>query len=346
VHPRTAGRIDWVDYVKGICIILVVMVQATLGAEADAGREGWLHTVVEFSRPFLMPAFFLIAGLFLARVIDRDWRDYLDRKVVHFAYFYVLWVTVHFAFKAPGMAAANGWSAVTMANFQAFIEPHGTLWFIYLLPIFFVVTKLARGLSPLIVWIVAAMLEIAHVQTGWTLVDEFASRYVYFYTGYFLAAYVFELAEGLRERAAGTVIGLALWIFVNATLVHVGIAGLPFFSLTLGFVGIGAVVAAAALMTRSDVFKPIRYCGRHSIVIYLAFFVPIVMVQTKLPPLFASAGIALDPGTLALFASFAGVAGALACYWAVRRTFLKFLFVRPALFKLRPMRRPVLQPAE
>ena len=31
-------------------------------------------------QPFRMPDFFLISGLFLARVIDRDWRDYLDRR--------------------------------------------------------------------------------------------------------------------------------------------------------------------------------------------------------------------------------------------------------------------------
>jgi uncharacterized membrane protein YcfT len=32
--------------------------------------------------------------LFLFRVIDRDWRIYLDRKVVHFAYFYMLWLVI------------------------------------------------------------------------------------------------------------------------------------------------------------------------------------------------------------------------------------------------------------
>lgn len=41
----------------------------------------------------------------MARVIGRPWRAYLDTKVVHFAYFYVLWVTIQFAFKAPGIAA-------------------------------------------------------------------------------------------------------------------------------------------------------------------------------------------------------------------------------------------------
>ena len=66
------GRVDWVDYAKGFCIVMVVMMHSTLGVEAEAGREGFMHYVVAFATPFRMPDFFMISGLFLARVIDRD----------------------------------------------------------------------------------------------------------------------------------------------------------------------------------------------------------------------------------------------------------------------------------
>ena len=105
-----------------------------------------MHTVVAFAKPFRMPDFFLISGLFLAQVIDRDWRTYLDRKVVHFVYFYLLWTALQFAFKAPLFAQENGVAGTAWLYVESFWEPFGTLWFIYLLPIFFVVTKLARGL--------------------------------------------------------------------------------------------------------------------------------------------------------------------------------------------------------
>ena len=120
------SRVDWVDYAKGFCIVMVVMMHSTLGVEQAAGREGWMHAVVAFARPFRMPDFFLISGLFLARVIDRDWRDYLDKKVMHFAYFYVLWVTIQFAFKAP-MFAEMDWRGVGLSYLESFIEPFGTL---------------------------------------------------------------------------------------------------------------------------------------------------------------------------------------------------------------------------
>ena len=95
-------RVDWVDYAKGICIILVVMMHSTLGVEKAAGELSWLNGFIEWARPFRMPDFFLISGLFLASRIDRPWRQYLDTKLVHFAYFYILWMTIQFAMKSCG----------------------------------------------------------------------------------------------------------------------------------------------------------------------------------------------------------------------------------------------------
>src|SRR5689334_5111900 len=93
-------RVAFVDYAKGLCIIMVVMMHSTLGVEKAAGAEGWMHDLVAFALPFRMPDFFLISGLFLANVIDRDWRTYLDRKVLHFAYFYGLWAVIQWAMKS------------------------------------------------------------------------------------------------------------------------------------------------------------------------------------------------------------------------------------------------------
>ena len=132
----TTSRVEWVDYAKGICILLIIMLHSTLGVEAAIGEEGWLNPVAAFAKPFRMPDFFLIAGLFLARAIDRDWRHYLDKKVVHYVYFYILWLILNFAFKAPSMATELGWGGVGELFLLSFIEPFGVLWFIYVLPIF------------------------------------------------------------------------------------------------------------------------------------------------------------------------------------------------------------------
>lgn len=338
--PRT--RVDWVDHAKGFCIVFVVMMHSTLGVEAAAGHEGWMHYLVAFARPFRMPDFFLISGLFLALVIDRDWSTYVDRKVVHFAYFYVLWVTIQFAFKAPGLAAEHGWGGTFGLYLEAFVQPFGTLWFIYLLPIFFVTTKLLRGVPPLAVWLVAAALEIAPIDTGWVIVDEFASRFVYFYSGYILARQIFALAAGVQSRPLLAAAGLLAWALLNGLLVAAHWAELPFVSLALGILGASAVVSIASLLAKTEIFNALRYCGRHSLVIYLAFFLPMAASRSVL----LKTGILTDLGTISVLVTASGVIGALCIYWALRVTSLRVLFERPARFWLVPKPRMTLQPAE
>ncbi len=207
----------------------------------------------------------MISGLFLAQVcIDRDWRTYLDRKVVHFFYFYLLWMTLQFVVKAPVMIAADGAHQVARLYLLSLIDPFGTLWFIYQLPIFFVVVKLARRVPVALIWGVGAALEIAHIQTGWMVIDEFAARFVYFYTGYILAKQVFAFTANAQTKPWLALGGLALWGVFNGVMVHAGYAPLPFFSLALGLIGAAAVATISALMALHDVFRPLRCCGRNS----------------------------------------------------------------------------------
>jgi uncharacterized membrane protein YcfT len=337
------GRVDWVDYAKGICIVMVVMMHSVLGVELAAGQTGFMHLVVMFAKPFRMPDFFLISGLFLSVVIDRDWRLYLDRKVVHFAYFYVLWVTIQFGFKAPGFAAETSWAHVGTLYLESFIEPFGTLWFIYLLPVFFVVTKAARKLPPLLIWVVLALLESAHVATGWTVIDEFCARFVYFYSGYLFADYVFALSDRARAQPRLALAGLALWALLDGGLVAAGLSEWPIVSLLLGLCGACAIVIIGTLLARAHWLNFLRFCGEHSIVIYLAFFLPMAATRTFL----LRSGLIPDIGAVSLVVTVVGVLGALAIWRAALAAGANFLFERPAAFWIAPKKpQAALQPAE
>src|SRR5690606_21873915 len=264
---EAASRVGWVDTAKGICIIFVVMMHSTLGVGLAMGAEGWMHHVVAFARPFRMPDFFLISGLFLGLVIDRPWLRYIDRKVVHFLYFYILWLTIQFALKAPGMAMENGMAAPFVQYLHAFIQPFGTLWFVYILPIFFVLTRMLKSLPVWFVLTCAAIFEILPIHTGWMLIDEFCARYVYFFVGYALAARIFALADWAAANRTASILLLVLWALVNAALVfspvpwslefavqplgaaegEAGLAALPYVSLALGAAGARAMVTVRGL---------------------------------------------------------------------------------------------------
>lgn len=331
------GRVGWVDTAKGICIVLVVMMHATLGVGEAMGGEGFMHWVVAYARPFRMPDFFLVSGLFLARVIDRDWRTYGDRRVVHFAYFYLLWLVIQSALKF------NQVSGGTLSGFAehlavALVEPFSTLWFIYLLTVFSVVTKLLRGVRPGLLLAVAAMLEILPIETGWTLLDEFCGRWVYFLTGYILAPHIFALAGWAARHVRPALVGLTVWAVVNGVFAltpsglarYPTLATLPFASLTLGALGAMAIVTMAALLAPHAAARPFTYAGRHSIAIYLAFFLPMAATRAVL----VRFGVIDDIGVAAALVTAVAVVAPLVFERLVRHTPAAFLFRRPEAFHI------------
>ncbi len=339
-----SARIDWIDHARGLCVVLVVMLYATEWVHDATGRQGWLDHVAEFARPFRMPDLFLISGLLLSRTIARPWADYLDRKVLHFAYFYVLWLSLAFLLLGPLMAPREGWQAVQWSYLHSFVRPFYWLWFIYMLPFFFVVAKLGVRVPVALMWTAAAALHVAELETGVKVLDKFAQYYVFFYTGYAFAPLAFRIAGAAAARRGVALGALALWAGLEAHAVFAGYSGLPLLSLALAFTGVAAVIAAAALMSRSAFFTPLRYCGEHSIVIYLAFFAPAMAMRVAL----TRTGLIDDVGAMGLLVALAGVLGALAVFWAVRQTRFRFLFERPGWARLtseRNRRRPAVSRA-
>ncbi|MGH6873722.1 MAG: acyltransferase family protein [Aestuariivirgaceae bacterium] len=331
---ETASRIDWVDYSKGICIVLVVMMHSTLGVENALGAQSWLHGFIEWARPFRMPDFFMLSGLFLASRIDRPWRAYIDTKLLHFAYFYVLWMTIQFALKAQSLYAGSTLVEILIAYAWGFIDPYATLWFIYLLAVFFLVVKALRWAPPVAILLVGAVLEMLPIETGNILLDEFAARFIYFYAGYLFASRIFAFADTIASAPPAALLAVfAAWACLNFWLVETGAAPLPLVSLALGFAGSASVVAAGVLLLRSRWADALRYCGENSIVIYLAFV--LFMAPSRI--LLIKSGLIADPGIVSLAVTAAGIIGPLILFRIIGSTPLRFLFIRPAIFRLTPL---------
>lgn len=344
--PIETRRVAWVDYAKGICIVLVAMLHATLDIQRDRGSEGWMGHVVAFARPFRMPDFFLIAGLFLTNTIDRPWRTFLDKKVLHFGYLYVLWATLGYALFVGRDAMKDGqsWQQVAAAYPMILVDPIGSLWFIHSLALYFLIARLTRRVPLWLMLALCAALQSLPVSTGWFFTDEFARRFVYFYAGFRLAPRVFQLAAWATTHRAGLLAYLAGWGVVNQLLVAAGLATLPGVSLALGFCGAMAVVFTAVLLSQLAGTGALRDLGANSLAVYLGYFVSL-RLASKLPET-----LIRDAGMAVLALTLAGILGALALRWASMHAGLAFLYHRPAWAHLpseprRPRPRPAVDPA-
>jgi len=333
----SGSRIDWIDYGKGFCIILVVMMHGTLGVEGALQARGWFGELVEFARPFRIPAFFLLSGLLLSRTIDKPWPAYLDRKVAHFAYFYLLWLAISVAVKSGevGIACAP-------ARFlTGLVEPIGTLWFIYILPLFFIVTKLART-QPALIMAGALVLALAAPQTGWTVPDEFAARYVFFLAGYLGVRHATALADWAAQNAGKALATLFAWGVVMAAVTFTGLGGYLAQSrvdaLALGLAGAAALIVASSLLAERGLLRVIRVFGENSLPVYLAFFLPMAATRT----LIVKYAPQMDPTIAAALVTMAALIVPLLIERMTRGTPLGFLFLRPGAFHLsrQPKRAP------
>ncbi len=331
--PRADSRIGWVDYAKGLCILLVVMFHTVNHYENAVGETGWMRWMVDFSKPFRMPDFFLVSGLFLARTINAPLRDFIDRKVFHFAYFYLLWLTITLVITDNDVLRANPVEWVRMFAWHI-IQPVGTLWFVHMLAIFYIFTRAIRSAPAWAVLAVAGGLQIAH-QGGWLDTPSFAlSRamdyYVFFFFGYTASTFVFAFAEQARGRRLETIGVLAAWGVGNWWLTQQGVHFIPGAGLLMGFAGALAVIQLSVLLAQTNMAGAIRYCGKNSIVIYLTFFFPMLALERTL----AKVQVIPDTGLACAIIIAMSVALPLAFHAMIKRTPLIALYVRPDWAKL------------
>jgi uncharacterized membrane protein YcfT len=322
-----AKRHAWVDYAKGICIIGVVTFYVGDYMHENLGSRGWMQYWIDFARPFRMPDFFLLSGLFLARVIDRPWRDYLDKKVVHYLYFYVLWTAIFFGVKVftetTGIVEPK--PEGTLLEW-IFVRPFNMLWFIQMLPIMFLVTRLLRPVPVWVVLPVAALLQMFPIYADWVQVEHFCVRYVFFYIGYSLAAHIFRFADWTKENRGLALAGFLAWVVVNFLVTSTGYGNKPGISLILGAAGIAGVITAGTMLSRISWMDWLRYLGQHSIVTYLGFFMPMsamILVAQRVQT-------GLDLGTIGAIISTVSILSAMVLFWLTRNTWFKILFARPA----------------
>ena len=331
-------RHDWVDAAKGISIILVVMMYAAHNVGKYTGEIGVLHYAVGFATPFRMPEFFLISGLFLARVIGRNWKAYGDRRILHYFYFYAVWAAINIVLKVGIAGQDVGGMLAGLAT--ALVQPYGVLWFIYMLAVFSAVAKLAwQFRAPhWLVLAVAAGLQLAPIDTPSYVVTQFCAHFVFFYLGYAAAPHVFRIVERAVARPALAVAGLAVWAIVEAYLVfwpdgktlpldmQMGYAAFPPLHLALAVIGAVALCIASALLLKLPFMGWLRWIGAHSLVIYLAFTLPMSGIRIVAMRLGFT-----DTSLLSCAVLFGSIVACVVFYMLVKRLGIgTFLFERPA----------------
>ncbi len=323
-------RVDWVDAVKGLTIILVVMKHTTFGTAAAIGETPyWFNLLCEWTIPFRMPLFFLVAGLFAQKALRAPLRPFIDSKILHFLYFYLLWSVIQIGIKIA-LPHEGAWEVTYKDLLLIPLEPFGLLWFIYALAVFFAFMRFARDVRPAIVIFFATALYFTRLHTGWTIPDETAQRFIYFVLGVYGAPYVFAMADWAIAHARPAIasgVGLLALVALIAFTPALDWRVLEFAAAIFGAAGAIMLVALAAARGFA---KPLAFVGSRSLYVFLAFFLPMAVTRV----LEIRLGFH-NPDLMTLGELVMAVTMPLLVQHLLKETPLRFLFERPDALKLK-----------
>lgn len=230
-------------------------------------------------------------------------------------------------FVPPDFMSALGQYAYFIA------QPFTSLWFITMLPIYFVVTRLTNGFSRPFMLVAATALFIFRLDTGVRLIDNFGKFYIFFLFGYFFAQQIFAIADWLFRRPVVAIVFLLAWLVSNIWVTKLFWSAWDdhlIMLLVAGIAGVLALIALSQLMAVAPGFQWLSYLGANSITVYLGFYIPMLFTG------FVARRIHLD-----LHTNFSSILVWLFCISApvllhllVRGTRLDFIFHRPRCFRL------------
>lgn len=334
------ARLAWIDVAKGFCLLAVVTLYTTTHVTEGLGRGSWMQAWVAFAAPFRMPDFFFVSGLLLGRVIDRPWRDYLDRKVLHYLWFFFVWSALYFALRTVTGVVPEGARGAEFVKSMTW-GPFAMLWFIQMLPLYLLLARLLRRLPWPWVLAGAAVWHWLPIDTPWTQVDRAGERFVFFYAGYALAPWVLRFATWVAawpRQAWGLI---AAWALGNGTAVAAGGSHQHPMPLLLGLAGAMGVIAVSVQLQDRAAGRWLQAVGARSLPIFLGFLLPMSALNRAW--LSISAGTpwrAFDAGLLALLLAAASIGLALLAWRLLRASRLSWLYVRPAWARCASRRAP------
>ncbi|ANS42313.1 acyltransferase family protein [Serratia inhibens] len=325
-------REAWVDYAKGIGIILVVFGHVNRGLYSANIHlsESFYQLTDSVIYSFHMPLFFFLSGLFFVQSLDRKGKtSFIISKVDTIVYPYILWSLIQGTVEVVLSRYTNN-SANLADVLTLFSQPRAQFWFLYALFMVFVLATLLYNKNKFN-YILPALIVIS------------AGLYVYqnslsqaFHLGYIIKFMIFFLLGALAIRYSAFIgrigMGTGLIALVAFALLEWGFhdyLGLTYtdvgvFSLILAVVAIAFIICLSVLLAKADIAW-LRRLGELSMVIYLMHILAasgLRIILTKFLHV-NNWSVHVIAGTLI------GLIAPIIAYYVIQRLHLNFLLERP-----------------
>lgn len=268
-------RADWVDYAKGIGIILVVYGHVARGLyNAGVALPEPIYRLIDsIVYSFHMPLFFFLAGLFFYDSFSkRGGQKLVFNKLDTVFYPYLLWSLTQGSIEVILSNYTNG--EVIFSEVLALLwSPRAQFWFLYALFTIFVVSSVVFSLvskkfSLLAFFIAAILYLLQSILPQFTIGNYLYQNLVFFYFGLIFTIYF--RTDGHPVTRSLIILSIAFiaaqWVFhisMSLTYLDRGIASLLIALISILF------IAALSIWISEKKFKALAFIGASSMAIYL-----------------------------------------------------------------------------
>ncbi|MBD2740002.1 acyltransferase [Coleofasciculus sp. FACHB-1120] len=278
----SSSRLDWIDYAKGIGIILVVYVHVLTNLKnAGMGMHDLFHDFsFHFISSFHMPLFFFLSGLFVEKSLLKGKKKFWGDKFNTIVYPYLLWSVIQGSILVLMSNYTNNPIKLQLKDLPFYMAfnpiPLITLWFLYVLFASYVVFVFAqRFINIYILLSFSILIYLLNPYAPSEILTKFMSMFVFFVVGAIVARW---LQNDLRNipstlyKLNKQQIGAITLIFVifQMTILQLGLSEQPgtrFFMASGGIIFTLGISFYLAEIKKLDI---IRYLGFLSMPIYLA----------------------------------------------------------------------------
>jgi len=273
MKKEIADHYGWVEYAKGIGIILVVYGHVARGVfNAGMGQDVELFKLIDsIIYSFHMPLFFFISGLFFVSSIRRrSAKGLFFSKLDTIVYPYLVWSLIQ-GFVKLLVGPVTNFGMELDELYSILWKPIDQFWFLYVLFLIFVIMtvvyRLVSNVNLLFILSVLLFIFGSQLSSAWSVLNSTYGYFVYFCSGIMLSQY---LGKPAKDHF--------IWILVSGggfiilqILEHsygVGISLEPYLSLLIGGAGIMTTIFISKLFAQINV-KILRIIGGYSLGIYL-----------------------------------------------------------------------------
>ncbi|MFE7843767.1 acyltransferase family protein [Microbacterium sp. NPDC057407] len=341
VPPAGPDRDAVLDVAKGIAIVAVVFVHVWRGVDAagllaDPALFRLVDTTVCL---WVLTVFAFVAGLFIERGMKRDGAGrYVGRRVLDFAWLYVVWSILNNLANLVGSQLAN--TPITLEQTMRLWEPRAQMWYLGWIALMVVIAAVSRPWESRTRLVVTLATVGAASAATWGLNGSVVGT-----LGLGISLAFFAGVAVRADRAVALLAAGPAWVHAflasaamcaTVALVAMGLAGPPTHdgehrTATTVVIGMAAsslatiaVLQVSRLLSATSLRRPLTALGQASMVIFLAhlLFTPTTRIALS------GVGVA-DPTAQVVVGVALGVAGPLALRAVATRSGAPWLFSAP-----------------